>query len=67
MVLAGLGNHSFIHQNLKPNLALALVATGHRCPACWPQCPQKMQKSMPTSGLPSISVFFMITKVDNNT
>ena len=49
------------------NLAAASAATGCRYPACWPQCPQKMQKSTATSGLPSIAVFSMITKVDNKT
>ena len=44
-------------------LAVAFVATGCWCPACWacwPQCHQKMQKSMAISGLHSISVFSII-------
>ena len=29
------------------------AATGRRCPACWPLCPQNILKSTASSGLPS--------------
>ena len=36
----------------RSNLAAASAPNGRWCPACWLQCPQKMQKSTAICGLP---------------
>ena len=51
------------HLNTVLKFSGGIGVTGLRCPAYWPQCLQKMQKSMATSGMPSIIVFSMILKL----